>query len=335
MKNIIFKYLLFVAVFSFMSNSLIAEPTPKNDENIVIASANDSNTQSSQNSYKTLKTELKGSVRNMFENLNKNFPKEDFGKLPEGLSIVEGNGFRGIKITQGLLEFRVYTWLDDTGLLDNFKKCREAGEDVIAAINGSFYSERGVLGQVIEDGTLPKVRQIPGRLSRSFVSAHRGAKNMQYWFLGETPLSSSQLLRAHKKEMVWLNGEAEGRGRCEHLLGGGGWIMRSRKDAHWEAIERQFFRFRSEDQTARKTVVAQDTNRNLYFIVFEAGFTLHQVARTFVKNDIFKDVEDVMFLDGGGSSCIVLNGKYLVPPLYLVDKARFSCIQITKPAIVW
>lgn len=285
--------------------------------------------------YKELKTEVKTGVRKLFENVSKNIPKEDFGVLPDGLEIIEGSGFKGIKVTQGLLEFRIHTWLDDTGLLENYNLSKEAGATVLAAINGSFYSERGVLGQVISDGTIPRVRQIPGRLSRCFVCAYRGAKNVQFWYLGETALRSEEIMRPHNKEMLWFNGSADSSVRCDNLLGGGGWILRNRKDIHSEAVDRQFFRFRKEDQTSRKTVVAQDIDRNLYFLVFEAGFTLHMVAREFVKNEIFKEVQDVIFLDGGSSSCIVLNGKYLVAPLYLVDKARFSCIQIVKPEIIW
>ena len=335
-------YVFFVILFS---NAVMAAEQKKNEvksksdtKTAEITEKKDSSkseVKTTESDYKELKVGLKGGVRRLFENMNKNLSVKEFGKLPDGLSIVEGNGFRGIKITQGLLEFRAYTWLDNTGLLENYNRCLEDGDSIVAAINGSFYSERGVLGQVIQDGQIPRLKQIPGRLSRCFVCAYRGAKNAQYWYLGETSLSAIELMTPHNKEMVWFNGAADSSVRCDNLLGGGGWILRDRKDTHWEAVERQFFRFRQEDQTSRKTVVAQDSERNLYFIVFEAGFTLHQVAREFVKNDVFKDIEDAIFLDGGSSSCIVLNGKYLVAPLYMVDKARFSCIQILKPTLIW
>ncbi len=336
-------YYIFIIIFC--SNALMAEEQKKKEDKaksalkaVETTEKKDTSTKESkitESDFKNLKVELKGGVRRLFENMNKNLPAKDFGDLPEGLSIVEGNGFRGIKITQGLLEFRTYTWLDNTGLLENYNRCLEDGDSIVAAINGSFYSERGVLGQVIQDGQLPRLKQIPGRLSRCFVCAYRGAKNAQFWYLGETSLSSMELMMPHNKEMVWFNGAADSSIRCDNLLGGGGWILRDRKDVHWEAVERQFFRFRREDQTSRKTVVAQDSDRNLYFIVFEAGFTLHQVAREFVKNDVFKGIEDAIFLDGGSSSCIVLKGKYLVAPLYMVDRARFSCIQILKPTLIW
>ena len=338
MKKNIFKLFLLILISFCLSSTLMGKPqkgeTKSNNDSSTKETTQKTKDKSPSN-YKAIKTGLKSEIRNIFENMNKNLPKEDFGKLPEGLSIIEGEGFRGIKILHGLLEFRAYTWADDSGLLDNYQKCREAGDQVVAAINGTFYSERGILGQVIQDGQIPYVRQIPGRLSRCFVCAYRGAKNAQFWYLGETPLSSNELMRPHSKDMVWYNGAANTDIIVDNLIGGGGWILKNRKDAHWEAIERQFFRFRSEDQTSRKTVVAQDTQRNLYFLVFEAGFSLHQVARAFVKNDVFKDVTDAIFLDGGSSSCIVLNGKYLVAPLYLVDKARFSCIQIIKPTLIW
>ncbi len=343
MKTDYLKLIIILVLLLVSSNEIRSESNKKTDKTVESKSSSNvndtlnkaSDTSKTNQDYKTLKTELKSGVRTIFEKMNKNIPAKEFGELPEGLSIIEGDGFRGIKIIQGLLEFRAYTWLDDTGLLENYNRCKESGDDIVAAINGSFYSERGVLGQVIQNGQIPRVRQIPARLSRCFVCAYRGAKNSQYWYLGETPLSSYELMQPHKKEMVWFNGSADSNVLCDNLLGGGGWILKNRKDAHWEAVERQFFRFRREDQTSRKTVIAQDINRNLYFIVFEAGFTLYQVAREFVKNDVFKDVQDVIFLDGGSSSCIVLKGKYLVAPLYLVDKARFSCIQILKPTLIW
>lgn len=316
--------------FGANSNEII-----KSDNQIASKTIEISDNLKKGDNYKELKTNLKTNVRNIFENVNRNFKANEFGVLPKGISIIEGEGFRGIKIIQSYMEFKVHTWLDDTGILENYNRCKKEDENLIAAVNGGFFSERGVLGQVVQDGKIPKVKQIPGKLSRCFVCGFRNRKNVQYWYLGETPLTASQILHNPIKEFIWFNGSADSSVACDNLLGGGGWILKNRKDVHWDAVERQFFRFRQEDQTSRKTVVAQDINRNLYFIVFEAGFTLHKVALTFVKNDIFKDVQDVIFFDGGSSSCIVLNGKYLVAPLYLVDKCRFSCIQIREPDIIW
>lgn len=283
-----------------------------------------------------LKTELKGGLRKIFSQLSEKISSEDFGRLPEGLEIIEGKGFRGIKITQGKLEIRVHTWADETGLLDNYRLARESGLEIVAAINGSFYSSRGVLGQVVADGKLPaNVRQIPGLLSRCFIASFRAMKNRQFWYLGETSLQEGDLVRFAFKEKAWFNVPEIYDGVIDNLLGGGGWILRCRKDVHMEAYDRQRFRFRNEDQTSRKTVVAQDSDRNLYFLVFEDGFTFHMVARALAKEEVFAKVRDAFFLDGGSSSAIVLKDKYLVPPLYLIDKARFSCIQILVPATTW
>lgn len=343
-KDFLKSCICFLFIYLFISNSVLLSDQQKTltDKKKAVSNnpienkvASETNSNNNDNNYKALKTNVKTGIRSFFENVNKNLSIEDFGELPAGITIIDGEGFRGIKITQGLLEIRAYTWSDDSGLLDNFKKCKNEGDDIVAAINGTFYSERGALGQIIQDGEIPPIKQIPARLSRCFVCAYRYAKNVQYWYLGETGLPSYQLMQRHSKDMVWFNGVADSNVKCDTLLGGGGWILKNRKDAHHEAEDRQFFRFRHEDLTSRKTIVAQDSHRNLYFIVFEAGFTFYQVALTLVKNEVFKDVQDAIFLDGGSSSCIVLNGKYLVAPLYLVDKARFSCIQIIKPEIVW
>lgn len=283
-----------------------------------------------------LNGELKSGVRKLFSQVATRLPASEFGKLPEGLEILEGTGFRGIKIRQGKLEIRVHTWLDDTGLMENYNRSKADGEDIIAAVNGAFYSPRGVLGQVISDGRLPGgLIQIPGKLSRCFVASFRGAKNHQFWYLGETSLKSEELMIPGEKPKVWYNVPSNYGSVIDNLVGGGGWILRSREDVHMEAYDRQRFRFRKEDQTSRKTVVGQDCDRNLYFLVFDDGYNFHMVARTFVKEPVFAKVRDVIFLDGGSSSAIVLNGKYLVPPLYVVDKARFTCIQVLVPPTTW
>ena len=315
---------VFVFVFSFVC-SLYSENITRDSASL--------NKDSIEN-LKNLKASLKSGVRNVFESMSKNSPKESFGTLPEGFKIIEGNGFRGIRVTQGLYEIRVHTWFGDTGLLEEYKATEDEGYKIIAAINGTFYSERGALGQIISDGEIPKIKMIPGRLSRCFLATFRDSKDVQFWYLGETALHSEEIIRSHANEMIWFNGSADKTVVPDNLIGGGGWILKKRKDVHGEAEDRQFFRFRREDLTSRKTVIAQDTSRNLFFLVFEAGFTMHQVAREFVKNDIFREVQDAIFLDGGSSSCMVLKGKYLVAPLYMVDKSRFSCIQILKTQLL-
>lgn len=279
---------------------------------------------------------LKVGIRKVLSQVVEKPPVESFGRLPEGLTIIEGKGYRGFKVVQGKLELRVHTWSDDTGLLENYKLAKESGLEIIAAVNGTFYSSRGILGQAVSDGALPHgIQLIPGLLSRCFLATFRAAKGRQFWYLGETSLQPADTVRFSFKEKAWFNVPEIYDGTIDNLIGGGGWIMRNRKDVHMEAYDRQRFRFRKEDQTARKTVVAQDSERNLYFIVFEDGFTFHMVARTFAKEEAFANVREAIFLDGGSSSAIVLKDKYLVPPLYMLDRARFSCIQIIVPPTTW
>jgi hypothetical protein len=231
---------------------------------------------------------------------------------------------------------RVDTWSSDKGLLERFKECRKIyGKNLIAAVNGSFYSSRGVLGQVVSDGTFPNdIRQIPASLSRCFVASFKGTKNRQFWYIGETSVKGPDLLRYAFKEKAWFNVESV-YGRIDNLLGGAGWVLRNRHDVHRESYTRQRFLFKKEDQTSRHTVIAQDSERNLYLLVFEEGLNLHQIARTFVKNSVFARVRDAIFLDGGSSSAIVVQNKYLVSPLYLIDKARFSAIQVIELDAKW
>ncbi|MGM0600812.1 MAG: phosphodiester glycosidase family protein [Candidatus Rifleibacteriota bacterium] len=279
---------------------------------------------------------LKKEIRKIFNKVSGAMDEKTFDNLPDGVEIIRTKECKGIKIVQGKVEIRVDTWSSDKGLLERYKECRKIyGKNLIAAVNGSFYSSRGVLGQVVSDGTFPPdVMQIPASLSRCFVASFRATKNRQFWYLGETSVKGPDLLRYAFKELAWFNVESVF-GKIDNLLGGGGWILRNRHDVHRESYIRQRFLFRKEDQTSRHTVIAQDSERNLYLLVFKEGLNLHKIARTFVKNPVFNKVQDAIFLDGGSSSAIVVQNKYLVSPLYLIDKARFTAIQVIELDAKW
>jgi hypothetical protein len=287
-------------------------------------------------SNKNARTDIKEGLRHILGKVSESLDAKEFENIPEGIEIIKTNSCKGLKIALGKAEIRVDTWPDDKGLLERFKECKEIyGHNLIAAVNGTFYSSRGALGPVVSDGTIPQnIRQIPGSLSRCFISSFRATKNRQYWFIGETSIKGPDLLRYAFKEQGWFNVDNI-YGRIDHLLGGGGWILRSRNDVHRESYKRQRFLFRKEDQRSRHTVIAQDTDRCLYFLVFREGLNLHQIARALAKEKKFEKVRDAFFLDGGSSSTIVVNEKYLVSPLYVVDKARFTAIQIFSLDAKW
>lgn len=275
----------------------------------------------------------KDKIRSVLGYMSKAVAQEDFGRLPKGFSLISGKKFKGVKLQSGMLTIRIDTWSSSDGLLDRYKKAKKEGYNIIAAINGTFYSSRGALGSVVVKRKLPtNIRQIPGSLSRSFLASFRDAEDKQKWFLGETSLRNRDLITDRLKKEGWFNVNKI-YGWLENLLGGGGWILRGGKDVHNESYIRQRFRFRKEDRKSRHTVIAQDRDRNLYLIVFEAGYDLHQIARILVKNHKFSKVRDAIFLDGGSSSALVVKGKYYVPPLYLIDSARFTCIQVIVPEI--
>ena len=275
--------------------------------------------------------ELKGKIRKIFGMLGASAKNQKFGKLPPGVELIDIEGCCGLKLTPTKVEIKIDTWTTDEGLMERYKKAKEEGLGMVAAINGTFYSSRGVLGQVVSQGKLPyDIMQIPGSLSRCFISSFRDAKKKQRWFIGETSLRGRALTGGTLKEKGWFN-VPKVYGFIDGLLGGGGWILRRRKDVHRESYKRQRFRFRKEDQTSRHTVIAQDNERNLYLLIFEEGQSLHQIARKLVKEEVFKTVRDAIFLDGGSSSTMILNGKYLKPPLYIIDQARFSGILVYIP----
>lgn len=189
-----------------------------------------------------LQAQFKESARQAFSMMTRQVSVAELGKLPEGFEIIEGATFRGFKIKQGKLEMRVHTWTDQTGLLDNYKLAEEEGQKIVAAVNGTFYHSRGVLGSIVSDGNIPAcIRQSPGKLSRSFVASFRGEKNRQTWYLGETSLTGNELLRLGFKERGWFNVPQVLASRCDNLVGGGGWILRDRKDVHMKLMSASAF----------------------------------------------------------------------------------------------
>ncbi|NLI78178.1 MAG: phosphodiester glycosidase family protein [Candidatus Riflebacteria bacterium] len=203
------------------------------------------------------------------------------------------------------------------------------GAGPLGAINGSFYSTQGVLGQVVIDGDLPRQpRQLPASLSRCFVAEVTGPGGPR-WLLGETAARGQALLAPDFLAGAAMNRPLRPGERLRNLLGGGGWIVREGKDVHMEAYGRQRFRFRKVDQDSRHTVLAMDRDDRLYLLVFETGANLAAVSAALRDPSRFPDgITDAIFLDGGSSSVLVWAGRNLVAPLYLVDKARFSALAV-------
>jgi uncharacterized protein YigE (DUF2233 family) len=66
---------------------------------------------------------------------------------------------------------------------------------------------------------------------------------------------------------------------------------------------------------ARRTVVAQDRNGNLLFILAPSGFmTLHQMSQWLVDSDL--DLHIALNLDGGPSTGLLLAGSDLTIPAF-------------------
>ncbi len=182
---------------------------------------------------------------------------------------------------------------------------------------------------IINDEVPKQMKLITGKIPRCFLAFLSG-KDGPKWVIGETNRKSGDL-RGAKFQGEKTNRPIAPDDRLENLLGGGGWIVRNRKDVHLEAYNRQNFRFRKVDQDSRHTVIAMDEKDRLYILVFETGANLERVSGMLRKRPELPGIPDAFFLDGGSSSTIVLgNGKYLVPPMYLIDKSRFSAILVLK-----
>ncbi|MBP7635016.1 phosphodiester glycosidase family protein [Candidatus Ozemobacteraceae bacterium] len=252
----------------------------------------------------------------------------EVGQLPAGIERIELPGVKGLRVPQGIGELDLHAWNGEPGLLNQFRKVAETDQSLVAAINGSFFGTQGVLGQLVVSGKRPpNVRQMPASFSRCFIAVLRGP-NFSRWVLGETAVHGAALCLPEFFTSSRFNRPIRECDRLVHLLGGGGWIVRDRKDVHMEAYGRQKFRFRKEDQDSRHSVVAMDSSDNLYLLVFETGANLSAVSKMLRTRPEFHDVTDAIFLDGGSSSVMIANGAYLVSPLYLVDKARYTALFV-------
>lgn len=252
----------------------------------------------------------------------------DVGSLPAGIEKIDLPEVKGLCVAQGIAELDLHAWNGEPGLLEQFRKAAEADGSLIAAINGSFFGTQGVLGQLVVSGKRPtNIRQMPASFSRCFIAVLQGP-SFRRWVLGETSVHGPALCLPEFFTSSWFNRSIRDCDRLDHLLGGGGWIIRDRKDVHMEAYGRQKFRFRKEDQDSRHSVIAMDSVDNLYLLVFETGSNLAAVAKMLRTRPEFRDVTDAIFLDGGSSSALIANGKYLAAPLYLVDKARYTALFV-------
>lgn len=274
--------------------------------------------------------DLKAAIRNLFSGLSDAVASEEIAVLPDGIDVVSIPGCKGLRLDPRFVRVQPHVWSESCGLMDEFTKVSMIDKNVVAAINGTFYSTQGALGQIIVDGKIPhEIRQFSSRISRCFFGIFSDGNNKK-WVLGETGISSSNLLKDGFTGKSRINRPITTNDKLEGLLGGGGWIIRESRDVHMEAYNRQNFRFRKVDQDSRHTVLAMDELNRLYILVFESGANLSKISESLRGKREFSRITDAVFLDGGSSSTIVVMGKYLVAPLYLIDKARLSALFVFK-----
>ncbi|RCK80486.1 MAG: hypothetical protein OZSIB_3232 [Candidatus Ozemobacter sibiricus] len=275
---------------------------------------------------------LKGAVRSWFGALAAATTVADPGPLPDGVVIWQAPGCRGIRLEPGRFRVAPLVWSGSHGLLDEVRRRAASDAALLAAINGTFYSMQGPLGPIVIDGRVPeRPRPLPGTLSRCclVVIEEDGRRR---WRLGETAASLATLVGPGWPPGLSVNRPVAPGARVVHLLGGGGWIVRQGRDVHMEAYQRQRFRFRRVDQDSRHTVVAMDDQDRLYLLVFENGANLSRVSAVLRDRAHFPGITEAVFFDGGSSSTLVWRDDYLVAPLYLIDKARFSAIGVWSVA---
>ncbi len=256
--------------------------------------------------------------------------------MPAGITVMQGDGFSAVACDASAPHrLRLVTWPDQAGLLPIVQRLRAGGRNVHAAINGTFYQRSEPLGPVIVAGrpALDLVQQkSPFKYSRCCVFTAVLPDGSTQTFLGETRLCAEQLAARPLAELVRAGGlvvpqAIPGGARLVDLLGGGGWIVRNGTDVHMEAYQRQNLRFRREDQDSRHTVVALTRNGGFRLAVFREGQNLEQIA-TRLRAGVLGEIASAIFLDGGSSSCLVDASQYIVPPMYFIDRARFTALVL-------
>jgi hypothetical protein len=272
-------------------------------------------------------TALKPFVRDLFGKISETLHEPVNIQVPEGLIVISQTGVKGIRIQAGRFSIEPHAWNTPNGLIDQIETENLRGNNILAGINGAFYTQTGVLGPVIINGVPALVKEIPSRHPKCFLANVASARGRR-WVIGESTKKAAELSALGLSSAPYLNRLLHADEKLVSLLGGGGWIIRGGKDVHMEAYKRQNFRFRKVDQDARHSVVAMDIDDNVYLLVFETGYNLEGVSAILRQPKRFPNITDAFFLDGGSSSTIVLQGKYLVPPIYFIDKARFSALLV-------
>ena len=268
--------------------------------------------------------EAKPMIRAVFGLLSEAFAKKPDAGIPEAVEMIEFPGGKGFKLDPNLFEIRVGAWNEPHGLMKRYQKVAASESRLFAAVNGTFYSEKAALGPVIIDGKLPEViRQYSGSLSRSYFAVLENGSVI----FGETNQPADRLKDGLVLASTFINRELPSSSKACQLLGGLGWILRDGKDVHMESYQRQKFRFRKADQDSRRPVLAIDRSGKLYVLVFETGSNLEKVAAILQSNPAFDNISEAVFLDGGGSTSLIIASEYYVAPLYFADRARFTCIE--------
>ncbi|HQG28392.1 MAG TPA: hypothetical protein PLY73_07520, partial [Candidatus Ozemobacteraceae bacterium] len=184
---------------------------------------------------------LKQSVRGFLGELSQAVGGE-VGSLPAGIDRINLPGVKGLRVSQGIGKLDLHAWNGEPGLLHQFRTAVASDGSLVAAINGSFFGTQGVLGQLVVSGKRPpNVRQMPASFSRCFIAVLKGP-GFPRWVLGETAVHGASLCLPEFFTSSRFNRPIRDSDRLEHLLGGGGWIIRDRKDVHMEAYGRQKFR---------------------------------------------------------------------------------------------
>lgn len=192
------------------------------------------------------------------------------------------------------------------------------------AINASFFNMDPLsemygfpVGSFINAGHLNYSLEAPQLLAknRSYAAFTDGGRLL----FGETVLSGMEIQRRNQDATFdpdLFSGE-----RIRSFSSGYGWLVRNRNPQAWQAYAGKQFdpSFYSRNSRRARSLLAIDAGRRrVLFLVQEEGsaspvpMSLPELAEHLVARTVFTDV---LFLDGGGSTQLVVDGKTVTNPM--------------------
>lgn len=182
-----------------------------------------------------------------------------------------------------------------------------------------------------------------GRLNYSLNSPQLLAKNRSYaaftdrgrLLFGESTLSGEEILRRNQEGS--FDASIFGSEKIRSFSSGYGWLVRNRDPQAWQAYAGKQFdpSFYSRNSRRARSLLAVDAGRRrVLFLAEEEGaaspkpMSMPELAEYLVARTAYTDI---LFLDGGGSTQLVIDGKTVTNPMNGGSYRKVSSALVLHP----